>query len=71
MIIGSGVSEVGMLMGDYSDLVYFTQNEFVTNSFNGTISGLVKDYKITNLDTIKISNINTYIDKRGWDKTLL
>lgn len=67
MIIGSWVSEEDKLMDDYSHLVYFTENKFVTDSFNGTINGLVRDYKITNFDTIEISDINTYSDKRQWD----
>ncbi|WP_153061609.1 hypothetical protein [Metasolibacillus fluoroglycofenilyticus] len=67
MIVGSWVSEEDMLMEDYSDLVYFTENKFVTDSFNGTINGLVRDYKITNFNTIEISDINTYSDKKQWD----
>lgn len=67
MIVGSWVSEEDMLIGDYSNLVYFTENKFVTDSFNGTINGLVRDYKITNFDTIEISDINTYSDKKQWD----
>lgn len=67
MIVGSWVGEEDMMNGDYSDLVYFTENKFVTDSFNGSINGLVRDYKITNFDTIEISDINTYSDKKQWD----
>ncbi len=67
MIVGSWVGEEDMMNSDYSDLVYFTENKFVTDSFNGTINGLVRDYKITNFDTIEISDINTDSDKKQWD----
>lgn len=62
MIIGSWVREGDMLNGDYSDLVYFTENQIITNSFNGTISGLRSLYNVTNHDTIEISGINSYSD---------
>lgn len=62
VIIGSWVREDDMMNGDYSDLVYFTETKMITDSFNGTISGLVRLYNIINYNTIELTGINSYSD---------